>query len=395
MQHGNSAEVCSCAPNTVWSLARLVVCGLALASQMALALFGATSGIQPCVARGATPSVTDASLLPTDAAGLPPNRFGDLASSADAGQPYPAQQGVDPFNGQSGMGVLSPGPLSLASLAEDDAVVQPGRTPAPGSAAAHVASDGEPFGWHLMPQGLLYPAYLAGPEESRFGTQCVYERNSGPVLDSSLGAHVGVLRYGQVDGPSPDGSQWDFEGAAFPRLELSDGTQLVSTDYRFGTLDTFRRGPWEAKFGYYHLCSHLGDTFLEENPFVSRISYIRDALVLGGAMRPLPDLRFYCEIGYAVHVTGYAQPWEIQFGGEFVRAVPGDMHGGPFVAVNSHLREENNFGGNVTIESGWAWRSEADHLMRLGLYYFNGMSAQRQFYDQFEEDLGVGLWYDF
>ena len=33
--------------------------------------------------------------------------------------------------------------------------------------------------------------------------------------------------------------------------------------------------------------------------------------------------------------------------------------------------------------------------MRLGFYYSNGLSEQRQFYDQYEEDLGAGCGTDF
>ena len=249
--------------------------------------------------------------------------------------------------------------------------------------------------WELMPAGLLYPAYLAGIKESRFGTQWSDGRNNAQVLDSTLGAHVGVLRWGTVDGPRPEGFQWDLEGAAFPRLEVGDNTELESTDYRFGSQETLRSGPWEGKFGYYHLCAHLGDKFLMDNPTFPRVDYVRDALVLGIAVRPLSTLRFYSEVGCAVHVTGEAEPWEFQFGGEYLQAEPEDWHGGPFAALNCHLRQENNFGGNVDFELGQAWRVRDDRLTRVGLFYFNGMSEQYQFYMKHEDQVGLGVWYDF
>jgi hypothetical protein len=31
----------------------------------------------------------------------------------------------------------------------------------------------------------------------------------------------------------------------------------------------------------------------------------------------------------------------------------------------------------------------------VGLHYYNGMSSQFTFYNQFEEQMGVGMWYDF
>ena len=35
------------------------------------------------------------------------------------------------------------------------------------------------------------------------------------------------------------------------------------------------------------------------------------------------------------------------------------------------------------------------HLLRLGVQYYNGKSSQYSFYDEFEEQLGFGIWYDF
>ena len=134
---------------------------------------------------------------------------------------------------------------------------------------------------------------------------------------------------------------------------------------------------------------------LAEDPSFPKVSYIRDCLTLGLGMRPWPDVRLYSEVGYAVHVTGEAEEWEVRFGGEYVHAEPDDGRGGPFLATHCHLRQENNFSGNVTLELGWAWRAQGSRLFRLGLLYFNGLSEQYQFYNKYEEQLGTGAWYDF
>ena len=34
-------------------------------------------------------------------------------------------------------------------------------------------------------------------------------------------------------------------------------------------------------------------------------------------------------------------------------------------------------------------------LLRVGVHYYNGMSSQFTFFNQFEEQIGVGMWYDF
>ena len=55
-----------------------------------------------------------------------------------------------------------------------------------------------------------------------------------------------------------------------------------------------------------------------------------------------------------------------------------------------------DFGGHVVVQTGWQWRGlGAGHLMRFGVEYLNGKSRQFQFLDEHEEQIGLGLWYDY
>ena len=146
----------------------------------------------------------------------------------------------------------------------------------------------EPWSRQLMPEGLLYHAYLAGNRESRFGMEFVSDENHGSLWDIALGGHLGLIRYGSPGATDPQGWQLDIEGAVFPRLTLDANRDMVANDFRFGVLLTMRQGPWEGKFGGYHLSSHFGDQFLYENPDVDRIHYSRTGFVVGGAYRPAP-----------------------------------------------------------------------------------------------------------
>ena len=80
---------------------------------------------------------------------------------------------------------------------------------------------------------------------------------------------------------------------------------------------------------------------------------------------------------------------------EYSPAVPTGIEGAPFLAINAHLRQEVNFGGGLTVQTGWAWRGQSGHLLRLGLEYFNGKSEQYQFTNDYEQQIGIGMWYDF
>jgi hypothetical protein len=194
----------------------------------------------------------------------------------------------------------------------------------------------------------------------------------------------------------PQGWQLDFEGAALPRLTLDEVRDLESVDFRAGVPLTYGVGDWQFKLAYYHLSSHMGDEFaLRTGLLTSRINYVRDSLVLGASYYPLPMVRLYSEVGYALNYQGGAQPWEFQFGTEVSQPGPTGFRGTPFVALNAHLREELDFGGDFTAQAGWLWRGTSGQTMRIGAHYFNGKSSQFQFFDTSEEQFGLGLWYDF
>jgi len=254
--------------------------------------------------------------------------------------------------------------------------------------------DGQVWEWQTLPEGLIYRSYLAGVKEPRIGCQWIHERDH-PFWDVSLGGRAGIVRYGSTDPLWPEGYQLDIEGAAFPRLTLDEARDLVSVDFRFGIPLTFRYGPWEAKFGYYHLSSHLGDEYMLSHPWLHRINYSRDNLILGVGLRPCTDIRFYGETAWAFYSDGGTEPWEFQFGVEYSPARPASFRGAPFFAVGAHLHQEDNFGGEMVAQAGWEWRSATGRVFRCGLHYLNGKSNQYQFFNEHEEQIGFGTWFDF
>lgn len=241
----------------------------------------------------------------------------------------------------------------------------------------------------------MYPSYLAGIKEPRFASQWVHERNLGWIWDIALGGRVGILRYGTDKALRPDGWQLDIEGAGMPRLDLERDRDLVAADFRFGVPLTYGLGRFRTKFGYYHLSSHLGDEYLVRHPDAQRINYSRDVLVWGNSWYLTDALRLYAEAGWAFFSDGGSEPWEFQFGIDYSPAHPSGLLGSPFFALNAHLREEVRFGGNTVVQAGWQWRGASSHLFRVGMHYFAGKSDQFEFFNQYEEKLGVGLWYDY
>jgi hypothetical protein len=264
------------------------------------------------------------------------------------------------------------------------------------------ALDGEmvvedPWYWQMLPIGIIYHSYWAGAHEPRISIDSFYEHSGRAIWDATIGGRGGVIRYGNNDPLRPQGFQVDVYGAAVARLDFEHAQDLDATDYVFGFPLAYGIENTQYKFGYAHLSSHLGDELAIREPQLleERVNYVRDSLVLGISHYPVPSLRLYSEAGYAFHNSGGAEPWEFQFGNELSEPGPTGFHGSPFLAMNGRLREEHNFGGDFTAQSGWMWRGIDGKVFRLGGHYYVGQSSQFQFYDKFEEQIGIGLWYDF
>ncbi len=248
--------------------------------------------------------------------------------------------------------------------------------------------------WTFLPQGFLYHTYWASAAEPRLSTQIFESFGDGPYLDSSIAGRIGFVRFGERY--SEEGFQIDLLVGAKLRQDVDDEMDMVGTDYRYDIPLTYRRGQHAWKFGFYHVSSHTGDEFLIRNPGYPRLNYYRDSLYLGYSYYMFPELRLYGEMDYAFS-RDVSKPWQLQFGFDYGPVHPTRIHGAPFFALNVHLREEVNWGGNVNIQGGWAWRGEGlgAGTLRTGPYFYNGKSPQFSFYNQSEQQLGWGLWYDF
>ncbi len=268
-----------------------------------------------------------------------------------------------------------------------------------GPLEASLVDDCEPeaSSWQWLPTGLIYRSYWAGVHEPRAALVAFHEGEERTLWDATLGGRFGILRRGNCDPLRPQGFQVDFYGAAITRLDVEHQQDLDSTDYVFGVPLTYGTGDWQFKFGYAHLSSHVGDELVLRDPATldERVNYVRDAIVFGTSYYLHPMWRKYGEVGWAFHNSGGAQPWEAQFGTELSSPGPTGAAGSPFFAVNGRMREEHDFGGDLTVQAGWLRRGGFGQTMRVGAHYYNGKSSQFQFFDQSEEQIGLGLWYDF
>jgi len=249
--------------------------------------------------------------------------------------------------------------------------------------------------WSLMPEGLIYRPYLASAKESRFRSVWSNDRGEGNIWDITLGGQVGILRYGGEQNGRPVGWQLGIEGAGLVRLDQDEDRDVMASDFRFGIPVTWGNAFYQVKLGYYHLSSHLGDEFLLKNPGFPRLNFSRDAFVLGISLSPWELWRVYGEAGYAFY-SDVSEQWEFQFGIDYAPRGATGPRGKPFAAMNGHLREEVDFGGNVVLQAGWAWRGSASSgMLRTGVEYYNGKNDQFSFFNVSEQKVGFGIWYDY
>ncbi len=249
----------------------------------------------------------------------------------------------------------------------------------------------------VLPVGLLYRSYIAGPHEPRMGTVAHYDlAEKSWRWDSTLGGRVGIFRRDQPPRMNLDAWQIDLEGAVMVRLDPNEKMDLESSDYRFGLLWTGRQDRIAYKAGYFHVSSHVGDEYQIKNPGFQRVNYVRENLIVGTSFDATPEWRLYGEVAWAVSVSGGAEPLQFQFGTEYAKQASRPQRGAPFAALNFQMRQEVNFAAGVTAMTGWQWRGPVTgRTLRTGLQYFNGPSNQYEFYQRFDNQLGAGIWLDY
>lgn len=250
--------------------------------------------------------------------------------------------------------------------------------------------------WQILPQGLMYKAYLAGEKESRISSVWnSVKGRQGTIWENTLGGHVGLLRYGNRSATDPRGWQLDLEGASMVRIDMGHSDDVEAMDYRAGFLSTWRYGPNAYKFGYYHLSSHAGDEYLIRVPSYHRLNYVRDSFILGWTRFLTPDVQSYAEVAYAANHEDGAQPWEFQYGLQYSPMVFG-FRGAPFAAVNGHSRQDLGWITSVTAQAGWMWRGDVtNRTFRVGVQYYSGPEIQWEFSGRRATMTGAGMWMDY
>lgn len=132
----------------------------------------------------------------------------------------------------------------------------------------------------------------------------------------------------------------------------------------------------------------------ENLPYPLNQVFQQEALVLGHSIHLTDMLRIYGEAIYLLH-SDQSGNWEFQFGTELAPVDPTRLWGSPFAAANVYLLESENYGGNLMLQAGWLWRGKDARMLRVGVFYSNGLSNSSALANATEQQIGFGLWRDY
>ncbi len=269
----------------------------------------------------------------------------------------------------------------------------------------------------LLPDSDLFRPILADQREPRFyadyrrvhfrfsNSQQLAE-GEGPNISAAMvafGGEFGIWGLRQRHGC--DGLQVSLFGVVLSQFNLSSTSfDLLNSDYLVGPTLTYRRGPWSARFRFYHQSSHLGDEFLLNYGIANGVQRenlsveILDLLVSledgwwrifgGGGLIVLSDSQSDLKSTPGILFWGFelrGSAWRLQ--GSTLRPV--------FGAAMSQL-QATGWSLNGSLEGGLEWASpNAAHRIRALLVGQRGALPFSQFFSEKTENFGVQFQFEF
>lgn len=249
----------------------------------------------------------------------------------------------------------------------------------------------EPLCYEFLPPNLLWEVPLANQREPRLGGRFTNARKES-TIDTAIGAEFGFVSFRPKNKPN-EGFQLDGLAAVFTRF--NERRLLTAADYRAGLPLTYAKGPWQAKIGYEHTSTHLGDEFIGATGR-TQVAHVRDEIVVGLARRFWDQFRLYGQAGYSFLTSDVIgeNRGRFDWGLEWSRRFRTDWKGQPFAAFDMDIRSDQDYNPNITVQVGWQWRERIGHSGRIAFEAYNGKSPYGQFFRDHEDWMGVVFLYD-
>ncbi|MBJ7450023.1 MAG: DUF1207 domain-containing protein [Parachlamydiales bacterium] len=257
-----------------------------------------------------------------------------------------------------------------------------------------------------MPQQtILFAPLLADPRQSmysgayRYGDR-VIGKHAGAV---SFGEDFPIYRWRHVGRWGGD-LQVGIEGCVFAVFSFEpEETELVNADYFVSIPFTYAVDKWSWRFRIWHLSSHLGDEYMEQNPNAPRYNLSKEVVDVFASYQINQAIRAYAGAGYIIHYDKdfpFTRPY-VQYGMEFRfwgRKDPfNSLYRQPFFAFNVQNAAYNhwNFDATAVIGMEWSKMQGVGRKVRVTFEGHSGFSEEGQFCKEKTSYLQAKLAYGF
>lgn len=254
----------------------------------------------------------------------------------------------------------------------------------------------------LSPVGDLFPRGIADPRRPTNSlifmgmTHREIDGASGTRLGTVLGGTRGLFRIHPHNRPD-QGFQLQVGAAFFAQWDAENSMDGLGWDGMWHILGTWTSGPKVAfEFGYNHKSSHVMDEYME-NTGRGRLGYTREEVLAGVSFKPARHWRTYGELGYGFRSGNENQePLRLQAGIEYESERR--MHKGLtgwYLALDAQVHEEDAWNLSAAIQLGWVMPvKQLGRTYRLGLEYYRGRSPLGEFFQDDEDHIAIGWWFD-
>jgi len=231
--------------------------------------------------------------------------------------------------------------------------------------------------------GLVGRVISARRGDSRFG-----QEHEGEVV---VGENFPVLTLKGGRQPIVMG----FGSQVYGRFSLSDSkTSLISTDWVVGLNTTAVFNPLVFTLEVYHESSHLGDEYGDRFPG-DRIDWTREVLA-GWASYVAGPWRFTMGSSYVLvdelRLPAVAGSFGLDFRGKSRRLLGGQVR--PVAGLFTEAGAATRWRFSTSAKLGFAFATNGNHDVSVGLIAHNGLSTQRQFFREESQYIGMELRFD-
>jgi hypothetical protein len=231
--------------------------------------------------------------------------------------------------------------------------------------------------------GLVGRLISARRGDSRFG-----QEQEGEVV---LGENFPLLTFQGGSRPIVLG----FGSQVYGRFSLTDSkSALISTDWVVGLNTTLGLNPWALTLEVYHESSHLGDEYGDRFP-ADRVDWTREVLSAwatysAGRWRLSAGASYVLQDELRLPAPGASLG--VDFHGRSRRVLTGQ--GRPIAGLFLEANAATRWRVSSSVKMGVAFATNQNHDLSVSLIAHDGLSTQRQFYQQESQYVGLEIRFD-